>query len=81
MPAEIVAMSSPDDVSKLKAKVEVYESELLEVQKAIANYPTQGTAFQQSMWVAGMLRYLDITHKLLEVFREYTTALERLVPR
>ena len=74
-------MSSPDNVARLRAKVEVYESELQETAKGLSYSPQGRDQFQQSMWAAALMRFFDVNGKLLNAYREYTRELEKLAPR
>jgi hypothetical protein len=74
-------MSNPDRLAALKAKVDVYESEILEAAQTIQANPFSGTPTQQVMWMNGLLKFIDVSTKLLFAYREYTKELEKLVPR
>ena len=74
-------MLDPDTVAKLKAKVEVYESELVEVTRQLCATPKNQTATEQGVVAAMMVRYIDIEQKLIRAYQDYTRELEKLVPR
>ena len=74
-------MLDPDTVAKLKAKVEVYESELVEVTRQLSATPKNQTATEQGVVAAMMVRYIDIEQKLIRAYQDNTRELEKLVPR
>ena len=68
-------MSNPDNLARLRAKVEVYESELLESQNLLRTLPEGRSPFE------AILRTMEISQKLLVAYREYCQDLEKLTPR
>lgn len=74
-------MSDPDALARLKAKVEVYEAELVEVTRQLGSSPKNQTPTEQGVVAAMMIRYIDIEQKLIRAYQDYTRELEKLVPR
>ncbi len=70
-----MTLSNPDTLARLKAKVEVYESELGEAQRFIQNIPNGRSQME------AILRVIEINQKLLVAYREYAQELEKLIPR
>ncbi|MCP8317624.1 MAG: hypothetical protein H3Z51_12320 [archaeon] len=80
-------MSSPDDLTKLKTTVELYEKELRETVEFLKIISEGIDPKKVDIKVLGgfgleaFFRMVDLNNKLLNAYREYVQALEKIVPR
>ncbi len=80
-------MSRPDDLSRLKGIVEAYEIEYSDALKAFGETAKacQSEASLNNDDIAKLTgsesRVVDVGYKLIEAYKTYIAALEKLVPR
>lgn len=78
-------MSSPDNLTKLKATVDVYEKEaeeaLANMEKGLSGINSLGQDVAMERFSNMNSSFFRSLGKLVRAYREYTRELERLVPR
>ena len=80
-------MAGPDDLTKLRTKIDVYEEELAQIGTIFdilkSNDPKQKQTsdVEAGIFLAGLGKAVDLVTKLLETYRTYVKELERLKPR
>jgi len=80
-------MSSPDDLTKLRTKIDVYEEELgqigtvFDLLKSTNPKKGQNSDVAAGIVLAGLGKAVDLVTKLLETYRLYVKELEKLKPR
>lgn len=80
-------MSSPDDLTKLRTKIDVYEEELgqigvlFDLLKSNDPKQKQNSDVAAGVVLAGIGKGVDLVTKLLETYRLYVKELEKLKPR
>jgi hypothetical protein len=73
------SMPSRGQIAKLKARVEVYETEYDEALGYLrTNAETKGMG-EQARWFATLTKFPDVSDKLVRAYREYAQELEKLM--
>ncbi len=72
-------MPSRGQIAKLKARVEVYETEYDEALGYLrTNAETKGMG-EQARWFATLTKFPDVSDRLVRAYREYAQELEKLM--